>query len=91
MDWRLFVATFVSVFVAELGDKTQLTTVAIAGSTDARWTIFAGSAAALVASAGVAVFAADWIARIVTPDTLRQCSGVLFLGFGIWFLAGRPG
>ena len=55
MDWKLVATTFASVFVAELGDKTQLATLSFATGGCSRWAVFVGSASALVCTSLFAV------------------------------------
>lgn len=86
MDWKLAATTAATVFVAELGDKTQLTTVSLASSSSSRLAVFLGSATGLVASAAVAVLAASAIARLIPPVWLQRGAGVLFLGLGAFTL-----
>jgi len=86
---RLFVATFVSVFVAELGDKTQLATMAISGSADGtrtRLVIFLAAALALVATSAIGVVAGGLVGKLVSPATMRRVGGLLFLVMGGWML-----
>ena len=86
---RLFFATFVSVFVAELGDKTQLATMAISGGADGtrtRLVIFLAAALALVATSAIGVVAGGLVGRLISPSTLRRVGGVLFLVMGAWML-----
>ncbi len=83
MDTRLFFSTFVAIFLAEMGDKTQLATLSFAGSTpSSRWTVFAASALALVATSAVAVLAGDFVARHVPPVWLKRAAGGVFLILG---------
>ena len=86
MDWRLFASTFVAIFVAELGDKTQLTALTLAAGGRSRWTVFAGSAAALIATSAIAVAAGEVISRTVSPSWLRRIAGGVFLIMGALFL-----
>ncbi|MBK7396570.1 MAG: TMEM165/GDT1 family protein [Myxococcales bacterium] len=89
---EIFLATFTSVFVAELGDKTQLATMALSGATpNARWMVFGGSALALVLSSAIGVLVGAALGRFVSVTTLHRVGGVLFLGMGAWMLfrAGR--
>jgi len=90
MDPKLFLTVFASVFVAELGDKTQLATLLYAADpSHSRWTVFAGSAAALVVSSAVGVLAGGLVARFVAPDLLRWAAGLGFIAVGVWVLASR--
>lgn len=86
---RLFLSTFALIFVAELGDKTQLAALALAGKEQAPfapWVIFAASALALVCTSAIAVGAGAFLARTVPPAVIRWISGLLFLGAGAWIL-----
>jgi Ca2+/H+ antiporter, TMEM165/GDT1 family len=86
MDWKLLASTFGVVFLAELGDKTQLATLSLAAGGSSRWVVFAGSAAALVATSAIAVVAGEALSRVVPPEWLKRGAGVLFLVLGLVFL-----
>jgi putative Ca2+/H+ antiporter (TMEM165/GDT1 family) len=89
---KLFFSTFALIFLAELGDKTQLATLAItsqAKQPGGLWIVFAGSAFALVATSGLAVLGGDVISRNIPPAAVRWVSGLLFLAAGIWTLLRR--
>ncbi len=88
MDWRLFLTTFLAVFLAEMGDKTQLATMSLAAS-GSRWTVFGASAAALVTASALAVLGGELVARYVSPIWIRRAAGALFLVLGLVFLL-RP-
>ena len=90
MDSRLFATIFVSVFVAELGDKTQLATLLYA--TDAshpKLTVFAASAGALVLASGLGVLGGSLISQHVDPRVVRWLAGLGFIAVGIWVLLAR--
>jgi len=87
MDWRLFATTFGAIFLAELGDKTQLATLGFAAGTPSRMTIFLASSCALVATSAIAVLAGDLVARAIPPVWIRRASGVAFVVIGHFFLA----
>jgi len=57
-DMRLLVSTFAAVFLAELGDKTQVATLSLAAGSSSRWAVFAGASLALVATSAIAVLLA---------------------------------
>lgn len=86
MDWKLLASTFGSIFLAELGDKTQLATLSLAAGGSSRWVVFAGSAAALVTTSAIAVLAGEALSRVVSPVWLKRGAGVLFLMLGVLFL-----
>lgn len=81
MDIKLFATTFALVFVAELGDKTQLATLSLATS-GSRFTVFAAAALALVLTTALAVLGAELIARHVSPLWLQRVAGAMFLVLG---------
>lgn len=86
MDWKLFASTFGAIFVAELGDKTQLAALSLSAGATSKWTVFAGSALALVATSAIAVGAGEAVSRFVSPLWLRRIAGVVFLVMGALFL-----
>ena len=88
MDRQLLASPFAAVFFAELGDKTQLATLTLAAS-GSRWTVFLGSALALVASSAVAVLAGEAVARTVPPIWIRRGAGMIFLIMGAFFVFGK--
>lgn len=87
MDWKLFGSTFLAVFLAEMGDKTQLATLSFASSGSSRWLVFAASATALVSTSAIAVLAGELVARHVPPVWIKRAAGALFIVLGIWTLA----
>jgi putative Ca2+/H+ antiporter (TMEM165/GDT1 family) len=92
MDLRLLASTFVSIFLAELGDKTQLATLTFASSAEgrsARLVVFLGSALALVTTSAIAVLAGGAVTRVISPIWLRRAAGVAFLAIGVVTLVTR--
>ena len=88
MQWPLFLSAFATVFLAELGDKTQLAAMGLAAGGGSRWSVFAGSASALVLSSFLAVLLGSWISRVVPPEWIRRGAGALFIVMGVLYL--RP-
>jgi len=89
MDLKLFAVTFMTVFLAELGDKTQLATLSIASESNARATVFFASALALVATSALAVIGGEALSRLVPPIWIRRAAGALFLVLGVVFLVRK--
>ena len=90
MDLRAFFTVFASVFVAELGDKTQLATMLFAADTRAsKLTVFAASASALVLTSALGVLAGGAISEYVSERTLRWLAGAGFILVGLWVLFAR--
>ena len=89
MDYRLLFSTFAAVFLAEMGDKTQLATLSLAAGGSSRWVVFAGSALALVASSALAVTVGEALARTIPPVWIKRAAGALFIVLGVLFLTSR--
>ncbi len=90
--WKLLVATFTSVFVAELGDKTQLATMVLsagANGSGSRWAVFAGAALALVCTSALGVLAGGVIGKTVSPGALHKLAGALFVALGAWMFLSK--
>ena len=75
-------STFITVFLAELGDKTQLAIVSISGTTSRPGAVFAGSAAALVLASMVGAAAGGSLSSVIPPDALQLLASVGFLILG---------
>ena len=88
MDWKLFGTTFAAIFLAEIGDKTQLATLSLAGSGSSRWIVFAGSALALVAASAIAVLVGESLTRLIPPVWIKRAAGSLFVVLGVLLLVG---
>jgi putative Ca2+/H+ antiporter (TMEM165/GDT1 family) len=87
VDWKTFGAVFGTVFLAELGDKTQLATLLFAADKPAsKWVVFAGSAGALVLAAAIGVLAGGWLGAHVSPKALKLVAGAGFIAIGLWTL-----
>ena len=77
-------STFCTVFIAELGDKTQLATLLLSAQSGSPWLVFIGAAIALICSSLVGVLLGQWLARVLPPGRVEQMAGVLMLGLGLW-------
>ena len=87
MNLSLFATVFATVFIAELGDKTQLATMLYASNAEnPRATVFLASAAALVLSSAIGVVAGHAISEYLDPRIIRWVAGLGFIGIGIWIL-----
>lgn len=82
-DWRLFGTTFATLFVAELGDKTQLACMMLTAKSRAPWTVFAGSALALVLVSLLGVILADFICNYIDPAIIKKIASVGFIIVGV--------
>ncbi len=89
MNWELFASTFAAIFVAELGDKTQLATMTLTAAGTSRWAVFAAAALALVTTTALAVLVGDAVTRVISPTVLRRLAGLVFIAMGLVYLVGR--
>ena len=74
---RVFFSTFVTIFLAELGDKTQVATLLISAESHQPWVVFAGAASALIATSLVGVLLGQWLYRLLPPRRLEQATGTI--------------
>jgi len=87
MDWKILSTIFTSVFIAELGDKTQLATMLFASDKDiSKLTVFTGAALALVLTSAIGVLAGSAISHYVSEKHLHYVAGIGFIAIGLWTL-----
>lgn len=87
---RPYVAVFVMVFLAELGDKTQVATFLFAANpVTSKAAVFAAAAAALLVSTALAVVLGAQVGTLIAPERIKILGGVAFIGIGLWMLLGR--
>jgi putative Ca2+/H+ antiporter (TMEM165/GDT1 family) len=87
MDWKMLGLVFGTVFLAELGDKTQLATLLFAADKEVdKWLVFAGASAALIATSALGVLGGAAISQYVTERALQVVAGVGFIAIGAWTL-----
>ena len=85
MDLKLLATVFTTVFVAEIGDKTQLATLLYAADAhSSKLTVFVGAAAALVLTSALGVAGGTFISEHVSPHDLCWLTGAGFIAIGIW-------
>jgi putative Ca2+/H+ antiporter (TMEM165/GDT1 family) len=90
MDLKLFATVFFTIFIAELGDKTQLATLLYASdASHPKLTVFAASASALVLTSALGVLAGSLVAEYVSPNVVRWLAGLGFIAVGVWVLLAR--
>lgn len=87
--WKSIFSTFLLVFLAELGDKTQLSTMLLASKSKSIWYIFIGSACALVLSSLIGVLAGSVINKFIPPFYIQCFSGIAFIIIGTLLVLGK--
>lgn len=86
---RIILTAFFIVFVAELGDKTQLQVMLLATQSKSIWPVFIGASLALICSSLIAVLAAGYITKLINPSILQTAAGIIFIVFGVLTLLGK--
>ncbi|HIK19368.1 MAG TPA: TMEM165/GDT1 family protein [Leptolyngbyaceae cyanobacterium M33_DOE_097] len=84
--WQVFSSTFLTIFLAELGDKTQVSTLLLSAEFHNPWVIFAGSALALIATSLLGVLVGRWLASHISPALLDKAAGVIMALISVWLL-----
>lgn len=90
MDWRVAATVFFVIFLAELGDKTQLTTMMMAAQSKSVIPVFIGAASALILTSLLGVTFGDAITRIVPVRYIRLVAGAMFIAIGALLIL-KPG
>ena len=87
MDYKILLTVFATVFIAELGDKTQLATMLFAADKEvSKWTVFIGASLALIATSAIGVVAGSIISDYVSAKHLQYIAGAGFIVIGVWTL-----
>lgn len=89
MDWKTLLSTFGLIFVAEMGDKTQLAVLTMTTKTKSPWAVFLGATAALTIVSGIAVLTGGIVARYVPEAVLHKLVATAFIGIGLWMFFGK--
>jgi len=85
MDWKLLCTVFATIFVAEIGDKTQLATLLYASGAEAsKLTVFLGASLALILTSALGVLVGAMLSQHLNPKYLAWVAGVGFIAVGIW-------
>ena len=91
MDWKIFTATFITIFVAEIGDKTQFAALAAASQTKSTLTVLIATISALTVAATIGVAGGSLLGRFIDPIKMKYISGSAFIIMGAWILLRRNG
>ncbi len=83
MEWKAFLTTFVAVFLAELGDKTQIATLSFAAGFNSFLSVFLGSALALILTSLLAALVGSSLAHIIPTRWVHLGAGGIFIILGV--------
>lgn len=89
MDFRVMLTTFGIIFLAEMGDKTQLAAMTMSAQTKKPWAVFLGSALALAAVSAIGVLVGGVIGQYVPLEWVKRVAAVAFIVIGVLMLAGK--
>lgn len=86
MDYKIIIAAFTTLFLAEMGDKTQLAVLTMSASTGRPFSVFIGAAAALITVTALGAIAGEALGRVISPLILSRVAAVSFIAIGVWML-----
>lgn len=89
MDWKIFFGTFLTIFLAELGDKTQLGVIFLSSQTQKPVAVFLGAVVALAVVTLFGVALGTVITKVIPMTVMKDIAGGVFILLGILILLGR--
>jgi len=89
MDWKIFVATFGMIFLAELADKTQIVGIAMSAKSGKPLSVWLGSISAYIIVTAVSVLIGATLGKYIKPEIIRYCGASLFVIIGILMFLGK--
>lgn len=89
MSWKIFISTFLLIFLAELGDKTQLAAFSMSAKEKAPVTVFVAAMLAFAISTLIAVLAGTFATKFLPTPIIQKISAVLFILIGILLLFNK--
>ena len=89
MDWRVFLTTFGVIFLAEMGDKTQLAAMTMSAQSKRPWAVFIGAALALTAVSAIGVLVGSVVGDYIPVIWVKRIAAVAFIVIGVLILVGK--
>jgi putative Ca2+/H+ antiporter (TMEM165/GDT1 family) len=89
MDFRVLLTTFGIIFLAEMGDKTQLAAMTMSAQTKRPWAVFIGASLALAAVSAIGVLVGGVIGEYVPLEWVKRIAAIAFIVIGVLMLAGK--
>ena len=89
MDWKIFLTTFGTIFLAELGDKTQLAAIMMTSKTKLPLSVFMGASLALCLVTLVGVLFGEGLIAIIPQHILKKVAALAFIAIGLWMFLGK--
>jgi len=89
MDWKIFLATFGTIFLAELGDKTQLATIMMTSKTKLPFSVFTGASLALCLVTLAGVLFGEGLIAVIPQNIFKKVAALAFIAIGVWMFVGK--
>ena len=89
MDWRVFFATLGTIFLAELGDKTQVAVIMMTSKTGRPLSVFGGAVMALALVTLIGVLVGESLISVVPQHILKKAAALAFIIIGVWMFFGK--
>ncbi len=89
MDWKIILATFGTIFVAELGDKTQIAAMTLAAKSKAPLAVFIGASLALACVSALGVLVGAALSHYLPLEWIKRAAAVAFIVIGVLILLGK--
>ncbi len=89
MDWKIFASAFITLFLAELGDKTQLAVITMTAKTESKLSVFLGASLALIAVTALGVLFGGILSQYIPTEWLQRIVAVAFIIIGVLMLFGK--
>lgn len=89
MDWRVMLTTFGVIFLAEMGDKTQLAAMTMAAEKKRPWEVFIAASLALTLVSAIGVVVGGFVSHYLPLEWIRRGAGALFILIGALMLIGK--
>jgi putative Ca2+/H+ antiporter (TMEM165/GDT1 family) len=89
MDWRVLLTTFGVIFLAEMGDKTQLAAMTMAAETKRPWAVMIGASLALVCVSAIGVAVGGLIGQYLPLEWIKRIAAIAFIVIGVLILLGK--
>ncbi len=89
MDWRVMLTTFGVIFLAEMGDKTQIAAMTMAAEKRRPWEVFIGASLALAAVSAIGILVGPALSQSLPLEWIKRVAGAAFLIIGVLILMGK--
>jgi Ca2+/H+ antiporter, TMEM165/GDT1 family len=89
MDWRVFITTFGVIFLAEMGDKTQLAAMTLSAQTKRPWAVLIGASLALACVSAIGVVVGGVLSQHLPLEWIKRAAAIAFIVIGVLILLGK--